>query len=106
MTNFVLNTYQFETLPGADIEQFLRNSERVDHYLLGLEGFAYRSLSRLASGAWLDCVFWSDASAAAQAQNLMSVDLFMDFAADIDKNSVVLTQSEVVSQVYPEMEAA
>jgi hypothetical protein len=106
MSNFVLNTYQFETLPGADVDQFIRNSERIDHYLLGLEGFAYRSLSRLANGDWLDCVFWRNATAAAQAQNMMSLELFMDFVADIDKNSVQMTQSEIVSQVYPEMEAA
>ncbi|MFT7559430.1 MAG: hypothetical protein ACI93R_001341 [Flavobacteriales bacterium] len=106
MSEFTLKTYQFRTKEGIDIEKFLEKSRRLDEHLLAAEGFVYRSLSKVTNGDWLDCIYWSSPLAAKRAESLMQLDDILDFLNDIDGEGLQSTESDILSQVYPEMAEA
>lgn len=100
MTDYIVKQYEFKLAAGGSREQLIAISAKLDAFLLGLEGFEYRSLAELDDGTWLDTNYWSSAEAASQDELLMQQPVMAEFMACIDEASVTCKRAVVATQSY------
>jgi hypothetical protein len=106
MSQYIVKTYSFKTKPQLSAKDFLRVSAQMDNFALAADGFVYRSVAQIAEHEWLDCVYWSSASAAKKAEAVMEQPFMQAFMDCIVEGSVVCHEAVIATQVYPEMHQA
>lgn len=106
MYNNIVVTYKFSLAKDVDTKQLVDASAKLDSLLLGMNGFLYRSLTQINNDEWLDIVYWENEAALKKADLMNDNADFVTFMKLIDVQSVVRTQANVHSSVYPEMKVA
>lgn len=103
MSQQIVSIYTFNIKSGASEAQLVEASAQMDTILLGLQGFHYRSLTKLKDGKWQDIVYWDSEEALVKADAMDSHKSFADFMSLIDSNSVKNSRAVLYSSVYPGM---
>ena len=106
MSKQIVVIYTFSLKNGIADQQLIDASARLDGLLLTLEGFHYRSLTKTTDGLWQDIVYWESAEVLAKADSIEGDKRFDDMMGLIDMTTVKRESAELLSSVYPEMEAA
>lgn len=106
MNNNIVVTYKFSLNNDVETQQFINASTKLDKLMLNIDGFLYRSLTQVSTDEWLDIVYWENQSAQDKADQINSNANFATFMKMINVESVVKTQANVHTSVYPEMKVA
>ncbi|WP_018277073.1 hypothetical protein WKI13_18180 [Teredinibacter turnerae] len=101
-----VSIYTFELNQGVSEEQLICASAQVDALLLRIDGFMYRSLTRIDGGQWQDIMYWNSEAARARGNRIESSPAFDAFISLIDERTVSFQSNTIVTQVYPQMEVA
>lgn len=106
MNNNIVVIYQFSLIAGNSEETFMGLNAELDQFLLGCEGFLYRSVAKNEDGKWLDIIYWADAASADKAMTIENLDAFKKLMAMLDMESLSMQKARLHSAVMPEMTAA
>lgn len=100
MVNNVIEIVNFKLSENASIEEFNRANDQFQTYIGQQEGVLYRSLAKQAnSNIYIDVVYFATMDDAKRVQEaFFASDICQQFAALIEKDSVIMEHYDVLSQ--------